>query len=402
MIATPEPTPPDDLLARAEDALRRAPVPEGPSAELLARILGEANSASYLLGKQSPATIRLRWRIRFAAAIVVTATIGLAASAWLSTPALALAEVARKLREAHGMSYVMTLDLPGAKRSVAMRFLFKEPGLLRCEAPGGRTILTDLREGKTLVIEPETKTALLISGIKPASGGDLESLGSDQWIAHLRSLAGEEGEAAGDKTIGGIKARGFRVKVRGQDMIVWADPRTKLPLLIEVFTRIGDQLSRSALSDFTLDPELDDALFRLVPPPGYTLRTATASVPGGDPEAAIVWLLRAYAEKSGGTFPPRLDDWPDYDRRFPVSSFTGMTDPALHELTRMISEVQLFLLERGSGDGYGYQPGRVKLGDARQILLWYRVKQSANYRAIFGDLHVAEVDAAQIPRDPKP
>jgi hypothetical protein len=173
-------------------------------------------------------------------------------------------------------------------------------------------------------------------------------------------------------------------------------------VLIEVDFKVGSREGRTTLSDFEIDPRIDDALFRLEPPPGYTLRTAEADSPEGGPEAALVRLLRAYAERSGGTFPPRLDDWEAYDKQFPKEAFKGVTDPNLHRFSQAVAGVQLFLLDRKAEGGYGYRADDVRLGDINKVLLWYRPKGSATYRAIFGDLHASDVPADQLPEPPKP
>ena len=58
-------------------------------------------------------------------------------------------------------------------------------------------------------------------------------------IEDMRRLAGKDNEPVGEKVIGGVRARGFRVKEQGQDMTVWVDPQKKLPVLIEFAGRTG-------------------------------------------------------------------------------------------------------------------------------------------------------------------
>jgi hypothetical protein len=40
---------------------------------------------------------------------------------------------------------------------------------------------------------------------------------------------------------------------------------------------------------------------------------------------------------------------------------------------------------------HGYRPDGVKLGDRSKIIFWYRPEKADTYRAVFGDLHVADV-----------
>ncbi len=111
-------------------------------------------------------------------------------------------------------------------------------------------------------------------------------------------------------------------------------------------------------------------------------------------------LLRDFAEKSAGAFPTRLDDWAAYDRLNPKGSFKSPTDPALIRLVSILVRVQMFMLER-KGD-YGYKADGVKLGDASKIIFWYKPKDKQTHRALFGDLHAADVTADQLPVIEKP
>ena len=111
-------------------------------------------------------------------------------------------------------------------------------------------------------------------------------------------------------------------------------------------------------------------------------------------------LLRDFAEKSAGAFPKRLDDWSAYDRLTPKGTFKSPTDPALIRMVSIVVRVQMFLLER-KGD-YGYKADGVKLGDANKIIFWYKPKDKPTYRALFGDLHAADVTADQLPAVEKP
>jgi len=62
--------------------------------------------------------------------------------------------------------------------------------------------------------------------------------------------------------------------------------------------------------------------------------------------------------------------------------------------------IQIFMLERKAD--YGYKADGVKLGDANKIIFWYKPKDKQTYRALFGDLHAADVSADQLPAVEKP
>ena len=77
------------------------------------------------------------------------------------------------------------------------------------------------------------------------------------------------------------------------------NPQTRLPVQIELTGKFGGgQTWRSTISDFELDPKLEDALFSLDPPQGYTLADqephfGQPDKDDGSPETAVVKLLRS-------------------------------------------------------------------------------------------------------------
>jgi len=317
------------------------------------------------------------------------------------------AEVAQKLRDAHTLAYRTTMESPDFKTPIKMRWLFKEPSLFRTEADGGIVSIVDGSQGKQLILDPAAKTALLLEGKAPkaidgpaAAGGLME---------HLRQLTEGDAKPVDDKVIGGVRARGFLVTVKklGMEMTVWVNPGTRLPLRVESSYRFQGKETRVTLTDFQFDPEVDLALFRMEPPPGYALRKAESDALEMDeknflnPEKAAVAMLRNFAEKSGGTFPKRLDDLTEFAKVFPMKPPLGKLPDA--EMLRVTQLMTRFLMAtRPLKGGFGYKSAGVKLGDAEKILFWYRPEGAANYRVIYGDLHVADVAADRLPEKPKP
>jgi outer membrane lipoprotein-sorting protein len=402
----------DDLLARATAALQRTPMVDGPSTQALDQTLAALDAAA------SSSQTRFAFRrktmfalLKMAAAVLVAAgSLFYLGGPYLVGAPVAFEAVAQKLQNAHTLSYVMTMEFPDAKAAVpmTMRHLFKEPGLVRSETlpAGGPIMIFDQKADKTLAIDPAAKTAVLLEGRLPgANRGDKELAISE--AQYLRSLTQKKGEPIGEKAFGKVQAQGFRVKDDAHflfELIIWVDPQAQLPVQVEITGKAGDTPFHSTIRDFELDPKLDDSLFSQEAPQGYAFSRLTLSDPNdkddGSPEAAVGKLLRGFAEKSAGTFPQRLDDWAAYDRLTPKGTYKSPTDPALIRNVWTTGRVQMFLLER-KGD-YGYKADGVKLGDANKILFWYKPKDKQTYRALFGDLHAADVTADQLPAAEKP
>jgi outer membrane lipoprotein-sorting protein len=409
------PVPPsddDDPVARATDALRRAPVPDGPPPETVDRTLAALREAD-----AGPVIIpRPRRRIMFtilktAGAILATAA-GVAYFA-IFPPAAArseFTEAAGKLRDAQTLSlqHTQTLTLAGKTETVTSRLLYKVPGLMRTEPKidGAPVSIMDSIHNKILVVNPADKSAMLLE--EPGGGAAPKRDGATMMIEDMRRLAGKDNEPVGEKEIGGVRASGFRVKENGGEMTVWVDPQKKLPVLIEFSGRAGNIPYSGTFSDIRLDPELDDALFRLDPPEGYTLKKANARLHMTFEEAAVR-VLRNYTGASGGRFPARLDDFDDYAK---VVRAATMKKAQAKEAQAKEAKVVLepSALEDGIAgalvagfcqqkkDQFGYKPDGVKLGDAKTIVFWYKPEGATKYKAVYGDLHIGDVTQEELPK----
>jgi outer membrane lipoprotein-sorting protein len=334
--------------------------------------------------------------LKVAAALLVAAG-GLAYFVGFYSPGATLAfdEVARPLSEATSLSYTMTTQVSGVKDPISLRVLFKAPNLVRSERPGESAVVADVKNYKMLVLDLKNKTALLQEG-KLGDEKDAGESSPVRMLEELRKLVEKEGKPAGKKRIGDVEAQGFLVKSKGHEMTVWADPKSKRPLRIEMSVRVSDLEAQIVLSDFRLNPKLDDDLFRLTPPEGYRLEKIKTEA--GKPDEDVAKLLRMYADKSGGTFPKRFDDWPDYDKVLGTKDWKP-TDPQAARLIQLLVRINLFLLRHKMD--YGYKADGVKLGDANKIIFWYKPEGGEKYRAIYGDLHAADVTADQLPERPK-
>jgi outer membrane lipoprotein-sorting protein len=405
----PAPAHDDDRLQRALAALKRTPVPDGPSpaalANTLAAVEAAANSRKISLF-QGRRTMFAGLKIA-AALLAAVGGVYLFSSPFLVGSTVTFAEVAMKLQKAHTLAYTMASEIPGQPKMPPVRLLFKEPGHLRCESvpAGASVVISDNQNGKCLMLNPTAKSGVMLVGRLPGTEkpGSQDIAASE--VASFRKLADKHGEPVGEKQIGQVRARGFRVVMApGYETVVWADPQTRVPVQLEVSAPYGDQTIRSTVSDIQLDLELDDSLFSLEPPQGYTVTKQNLTPLGekddGSPEAAIAALLRLYAENSGGNFPKRLDDWGALGEALKGKKLDEFPQAAAFRIAMVVSRVQVFILDR-KGD-FTYKPDGVKLGEAGKMLLWYKQKGKQTYRVLYGDLRSADVPADQVLGSSKP
>jgi outer membrane lipoprotein-sorting protein len=396
---------PDDRLARAEAALRDLAVPDGPSEESLARALAVARAA-----EGRPDVVPWTWRRAMLSTLKVAAALVAASGLlYVARPpkATAFEEVAQKLHDARTIVYRSTATVesaPEAMKSMTMRIFFRVPNRMRVETEvaGGRPVsILDGERSRMVILDAAKKSAMVLENTKPPEDIAAKS------IEYLRDLTGKDAKLVGRERIGDVEAEGYRVEKHGGTIVAWVDPKSRLPVRIDVTNSFQDKPVRATLTDFQLDPPLDDALFRAEPPEGYEVQTANGGILFDKPEAAVIRLLRVFAEHNAGAFPARLDDpnaFKSLDALFPKPkegekpSFTKL-DPKLVELMMSFGRV---LGLRNELKGFGYKADGVKLGDADKIIFWYKPEGSEKYRVVFGDLHVGDVAADQLPEKPKP
>ena len=404
MSSLPPSFSPDDPVARAEAAFLRTPVPDGPSPEVIARTLAALTAKTDQ--KTTPWIRRntILATLRIAAAALVAAGGSAYFALHPSAEATEFAATAQKLREAHSLSYTAIVESAELKLAFTSKILFKEPNLFRTEVPGGIVTIIDSAAGKQLILNAATKTALLLEA-KPAVAPSGQAAGVGL-LERLRRLTEGDAKPMGEKAIGSIRARGYQVSNLGTPMTIWIDPATRLPIRFESDDRIQGKEIHFTASNFQIDPEIDDALFRTDPPAGYALSKGESPTMTMDdktflnPEKAVEAFLRMFATKTGGTFPNRLDASIDFDKAFPKNKLGTLPDP--ETLRAVQSFARVLVATRNLKGGFGYKPDGLKLGDVDKILFWYRPDGSTRYRALFGDLHAADVTEDKLPEKPKP
>lgn len=383
----------DDLLARAEGLLRRTTVPEGRPEEAFGRILARLHAESGPCPPVPSLRRKLgRWPVRWAAAVAAVAMLGYLAATWLAAPARAFAQVAEQLRDARTLAYRTTTHVAGQAQPVEVWVLVNGPGLMRCEVESlGTVTVLDMVRNRILVLDRKSRSAHLIE--RPTTGDAAPFDVAARQVEDLRALGRTPSQFAGRRRIGNVEAEGYRVRQPGQDAVVWVDPRARLPLRVELNAGAAGAADAVSLFDIQINPQLDESLFRLEPPGGYALTTGRRAA--ASDEEVVANVLRTYAEHAEGRFPPRLDDWVGYARVLPEDKFEGATNPRVVALVQDIARVETLILEC-KGD-HGYRPAGVKLGDAREIVFWFRRQGAARYRALYGDLHAEDVSADQLP-----
>jgi hypothetical protein len=274
------------------------------------------------------------------------------------------------------------IDYHDGQAEPAAKISFMEPGRMRGEWPG-MTAIFDFNQGKILTLTEENKFAHL------ATVKDLENPSQRNWLAALKSVVNcPAATELGQKQLSGRQAKGWEVPDDGGTCAVWVDATSGELLQVE-FTR---GRNRTVMTNFVVNPVLDESLFAMAPPPGYTLQTQFEMSQADPGEADIILLLRIWASGNGGVFPDTLLAAGGF-----ASAAAKAHCPELGPYSKendekiRIAVGRAFFLLYSHKLEWGYVGKGVKAGDPGKPVLWTRAAGATNYRVILADFTVVEV-----------
>ena len=272
------------------------------------------------------------------------------------------------------------------------------------------TMILDLEDGRmlTLVAFGVTK----IASYNDIQGTGLEGTGSVlDFVRNVVSRVKDNPDAdiqdLGEKEINGQKAVGFYVKSFHDGLTIWANKKTSLPIRIE----FAEGKTSTVIKNIEFDVPLEESLVSMEVPAGYTMKDIAihiTEVPAPDnhwsnaTEEDLVESLRIWAEIIlDGAFPDAIGTDHFLKQAAPLGSKMASLRLPVSEGEQLFHKFQkgmIFLQKFEFGVKWGYAGKGVKLGDADKIILWYQPQGSNTYRAIYGDLRVAEVAEEDLPK----
>jgi len=201
------------------------------------------------------------------------------------------------------------------------------------------------------------------------------------------------------KEFDGRSLIGFTSGGPDEHITIWADPKTALPVRIEL--RIGQQ--STVLKNFEFNIPIDDSDLSIELPAGYTLQKPQMDL-SNVTEADFVKSLRIWATVlNRGQFPDAIDA-PAFMKLVgqmeQVVAGIDMPEAELSRLGEKFGQGMMFiLLYQAKGlEPWHYAGQGVKAGDAQKAIFWYRPKDSPTYRVIYGDFTVRDVPPGDLPQ----
>jgi hypothetical protein len=265
---------------------------------------------------------------------------------------------------------------------------------------GGKTVpliqIIDYDTSQTLTLSPEQKTAVLLDlkDMPEKPENVLESIRN--MIIELQEDPNFSVELLGEQEINGQMSTVFRATGPDGEVTIWADPETALPIRMEQKWR----QMQFVCTDYDFDVALDESLFSMEIPEGYSEPLKGDLSIGGGTEQDLVETLRLWAEVIlDGVFPRDfsgqvyLDDVNKNREKFAT-----LQDEEKLELALKLGPGFIFVQLLKAENDWHYVGKDVKLGDGESPVCWYRPTGSETYRIIYGDLRVEDVAPEDLPK----
>jgi hypothetical protein len=388
-----------------------------PSSEVTIRDLKRVRESLVKRMTKQQTTQQKMWRIimkskitKFAAAaaIIIAILIGIHYSGGsIDGASIAWADVMEQISSFRPYACTHTVHDEGAPiRSYRlMRLSLTQRREIRSD---GTILIFDLAVPKSLTLVPEKKHAIERTfDMSPASDPDIFRIAKS-----MQNMSYGEGgvQEIGILEIEGHVTKGFRSKSEYNDLTIWADVQTKLPVRLEVI-HVG-RGRKIIISEFEFDMDFDEALFSTTAPEGYTVEkiekgevSEMTKFMRSTTEEDLVEGLRALAIFLDGQFPPEIElekirtTLKEYIKQNNLSDseVEKRLAPVSEKYTKAYWYIRLLRGEMEVSD-FNYVGEGVKLGDSETPVIRWLPKDSETYRVIYGDLSVRDVALENLPR----
>lgn len=338
---------------------------------------------------------KLRWAFAMAIVMIGLAMLGILPR---SKTSVAFADVVTRIREARTMSFNQIVQMKGVP-DLRWKVMFRAPSATRMEMDDGRISIRDLEQKKNLFLIPQAKKCI-VTETNPSQ----EDQERGNLVERLRTLPERATEILPKRDMDGHTVSGFRVAEEGDAITLWADVATGDPVRAE-YEAVNAPGIRKVMMDFVINPPLDETLFSVNPPAGYSVEMKKAD-DNPSAEQDLVNFLRLWAthpKHPDGFFPPSLNPT---DLAMPSKEMEA--DPNKGSMAeRMKANAPLyrwskFVVRMRPENDWNYAGGGVKYGDSSQPICWWKPDGSKTYRVITGDLSVIDVELDSITAGGRP
>jgi hypothetical protein len=381
----------------------------GLKTESTRRFLETASSPT--MSKRDAIMTRVKRIALGAIAACLVVAIGIAVFLSTNESGIVWADVQKHIEQAKCMKIKMVVTMPDGTKSIGTQ-VAAPGGLIRTEMSVrtseqtmNMVMIMNLNKGVSLTLMKDQKLAIPVKLTDmPKAMRDKMVKKSDQ-LAELKRMIRNAEKELGEKTINGVKTKGFQVTEDNMVMDIWVDAKTALPVRIEC--EMTAAKIKVVMTDIEFVDKVDPALFSVELPKGYTLQpeVRVSMKPAGIKD--ITSLFEMWTQIRDGAFPDAIDmglfatDITSYTKKFKAKSkaFQRKNAAFLMRVSMTFSKqvVRVMVLMQFN-ETFHYQGKGVKLGDKDTAILWYEPEDQDQYVVMFGDLSVKRMLKNDLPK----
>ncbi len=261
------------------------------------------------------------------------------------------------------------------------------------------TMIIDIEGKRMLNLEEQSKGALYsdITGtLEEGTRSFLKFI--RETLTRVQSYPGFKPKELPSQEFDGRELIGFLSENPNERIVVWADPKTALPVRIEM--KMGPQ--DIVLKNFEFDVPVDDELVSMEIPAGYTASKMQLDLSNPTEEDFVAILTVLARDVLDGQFPDTLNTQEFMSLIGPLQQALGKKGVSQAEGEKIgeyyakgMVFMQLFELHhKGTCQ---YLGKGVKFGEADKAVFWYKWKDAQTWRVIYGDMNVKDVAEENLP-----
>jgi hypothetical protein len=266
---------------------------------------------------------------------------------------------------------------------------------IRREMPNlAMTMIIDLDAQKMLLLSEADKTAAYVD-----IQGPLQEM-TQSYVKFLRKVVLDNKDnykELGEIVIDGRKTIAFEAGNQNESVLIYADPKTALPIRIDL--TLGKTLT--ILDDFQFDFPVDESLVSMEVPVGYNFKQEELDMTSAS-EQDFIESLRIWAEiLNDGAFPEAIGSENAVKQVALLGQKLGQMNLTEQEATQIglnFGKGMLFHQILETQNKGQYVGAGVELGDSDSPIFLYQPEGSVTYRVIYGDLHVEDVAPDNLPQ----
>ena len=283
--------------------------------------------------------------------------------------------------------------------TVTIKEMYKAPDRFRQETPGGFVVICN--GGKSLLLIASTKQAVLTPLPNAPKGPTPMDFFAEfeKKLLEGRDKPDAKRKSLGEKEIDGHRAIGYSFAEPGENMELWGDAKSGLPIRVEL-TMADCRNMKVTISDFAFNGELAESLFSLDPPAGYKVETRATGERLAT-EKDLIESLGRYCDFAGGDFPDGLDESAVAgaivkDKTKLAHGGRDATEEEKQKVADLFKKVHGFAFAlRLPADADAHYAGKgLSRGTADKPILWYKPKGDKKYRVIYANLSVRDAQKA--------